>query len=285
MARSSATSTWPLLRPDHLLRRGDRRARRAPERAITSSCSTRGGPANATNVLLYETYLKAFEFLGHRPGLGAAPFSMVGAALALAVSSCRASSEESTMSVTGRPRSSPAVPGADRVPVSGVAHAVAGVRPGPLLELPADARELLAWPGSRRRSSSTTATPILYTFGLLAVQLVTVTLAGYALARPPVPGAPGCLLRRAPPALPAASRPDPAELPHPPRDRPRRHADRLAMPYVASALRDLPRPPGLSQHPAGVRRGRHAGRGRPGAASSGTSWCRWSDRTSPRSRW
>jgi sn-glycerol 3-phosphate transport system permease protein len=31
---------------------------------------TRGGPANATNVLLYETYLKAFE-LGHRPSLGA----------------------------------------------------------------------------------------------------------------------------------------------------------------------------------------------------------------------
>ena len=41
---------------------------------------TRGGPANATNVLLYETYLKAFEFwdtgrrLGaHGPDGGAAP--------------------------------------------------------------------------------------------------------------------------------------------------------------------------------------------------------------------
>ena len=30
---------------------------------------TRGGPANATNVLLYETYLKAFEFWDVGPGL------------------------------------------------------------------------------------------------------------------------------------------------------------------------------------------------------------------------
>ena len=126
---------------------------------------------------------------------------------------------------------------------------------------------------------------ILYTVGLLAVQLVTVTLAGYALARLRFPGRQGIfyvvlLQLFLPPVV--------LILPNFLTLRAigsRRHAGGPCDALRGQRLRDLSRPPGLPEHPARVRRGRHAGRRRAGPRSSGTCSCPWSGRTWRPSRW
>ncbi len=125
---------------------------------------------------------------------------------------------------------------------------------------------------------------ILYTVGLLAVQLVTVTLAGYALARLRFPGRQAVfylvlLQLFLPPVV--------LILPNFLTLRAIGLGDTLvglAMPYIASAYGIFLVRQGFRSIPpeydeAAMLDGAGA------YERSGTSWCRWSDPTSPPSRW
>ena len=148
-------------------------------------------------------------------------------------------------------------------------HGLAGAR------LRADARPTSATPRERPTSRSTTSTPSIVCVGILAVQIVTMTLAGYAFARLRFPGRDVLFY-----ALPAAAHAgaagaDRAQPAHRRRSRPLRHAARRHGALLRLGLRHLPDAPDLPRHAARLRGGRRDRRRAVVGRSSGTCCCRW----------